>query len=44
MISDIRGIIFLMGALIFFLFIIGALALGTVMRPYRWSERIRPVS
>jgi len=41
MIADLRGAFFLMVSLVFFLLIVGLLALGTVMRPGRWSERPR---
>lgn len=43
MIGELRGAFLLLLALIFFLIIIGVLALGTVMKPGRWSERPRPV-
>ena len=42
MISQLRGAILLLAALLFFLVIIGMLAVGTIMRPTRWSERERP--
>lgn len=44
MITDLRGAFFLLLSLALFLVIIGVLALGTVMRPVRWSERPRPAS
>jgi hypothetical protein len=43
MVGELRGAFLLLLALIFFLIIIGVLALGTVMKPGRWSERPRPV-
>ena len=43
MMSELRGAIVLLVTFIVFLIIIGVLALGTVMRPGRWSERPRPV-
>jgi len=39
MISELRGGIVLLITFIVFLVIIGVLALGTVMKPGRWSER-----
>lgn len=42
MIAEVRGAFFLLVAFLFFLVIIGVLALGTVMKPGRWSERPRP--
>ena len=39
MISELRGAIVLLVTFIVFLIIIGVLALGTVMKPGRWSER-----
>jgi hypothetical protein len=44
MLAEMRGAFFLFVSLVFFLIIIGLLALGTVMRPSRWSERTRPAS
>lgn len=41
MISELRGAVVLLVTLIVFVIIIGVLALGTVMRPGRWSERPR---
>jgi hypothetical protein len=41
MINDLRGTFFLFVAFICFLFIIGVLVLGSLMRPRRWSERQR---
>ncbi len=41
MIAGVRSAFFLLMSLVFFLIIIGLLALGTVMRPVRWSERPR---
>jgi len=42
MLTEMRGAFFLFVSLVFFLIIIGLLALGTVMRPIRWNERPRP--
>lgn len=42
MLAEMRGAFFLFVSLVFFLIIISLLALGTVMRPVRWSERPRP--
>jgi hypothetical protein len=39
--NELRGAFFLMAAVIFFMLIIAVLALGSVMRPGRWSERPR---
>lgn len=44
MINELRGAIMLLVTFIVFLIIIGVLALGTVMKPSRWSERPRFVS
>ena len=41
MTGEIRAVFFLFLSLVFFLMIIGVLALGTVMKPGRWSERPR---
>ena len=41
MIAEIRGAFFLVICLVFFLIIIGVLALGTFMRSDRWIERAR---
>jgi len=41
MISELRGAILLLVALLFFLIILGMLAVGTIMRPSRWCERPR---
>ena len=41
MMSELRGAVVLLVSLIVFVIIIGVLALGTVMRPGRWSERPR---
>ncbi|HSA85264.1 MAG TPA: hypothetical protein VLE46_03715 [Nitrospira sp.] len=41
MMSELRGAVVLLVTLIVFVIIIGVLALGTVMRPGRWSERPR---
>lgn len=37
--AQMRGAFFLLASLILFLIIIGVLALSTVMKPGRWSER-----
>jgi hypothetical protein len=42
MIDGLRAAFLLVVSFFFFLMIIGLLALGTVMRPGRWSERLRP--
>ncbi len=39
--TEVRGAMVLMLALLFFVLIIGLFALSTVMRPRRWSERPR---
>ena len=44
MLTEMRGAFFLFLSFVFFLMIIGLLALGTVMSPLRWSERPKPVS
>ena len=44
MLAEMRGAFFLFVSLVFFLIIIGVFALGTAMRPVRWSERPRPAS
>ncbi|HKY71872.1 MAG TPA: hypothetical protein VJL88_08115 [Nitrospira sp.] len=41
MISELRGALVLLVVFTFFLAIVGMLALGTIMRPGRWSERPR---
>jgi hypothetical protein len=41
MISELRGAIVLFITFVVFLIIIGVLALGTVIKPGRWSERPR---
>lgn len=41
MLNELRGAFVLLIAFLFFLMIIGVLALGTVMKPGRWSERPR---
>lgn len=41
MLAEMRGAFFLFVSLVFFLIIIGVFALGTPMRPVRWSERPR---
>lgn len=44
MLAEMRGAFFLFVSLVFFLIIIGLLALGTVMSPVRWNERSKPAS
>lgn len=44
MIAELRGTFFLLLSLVFFVAIIGLLALSTLMKPDRWSERTRPAS
>jgi hypothetical protein len=44
MIAELRGAFFLLVTFLLFLIIIGVLALGTVMKPSRWSERPKPAS
>lgn len=44
MITNLRSAFFLMLSLTFFIVILGVPALGTVMRPVRWSERARSAS
>jgi hypothetical protein len=39
MTGEVRAVFFLVLSLVFFLIIVGVLALGTVMKPRRWSER-----
>jgi hypothetical protein len=41
MISEVRGAILLFVTFLVFVIIIGLLALGTIMKPGRWSERPR---
>lgn len=41
MITGLRSTFFLMVSFVFFLVIIGMLGLSTMMRPGRWSERLR---
>jgi hypothetical protein len=41
MISEVRGAILLFVTFLVFVIIIGLLALGTIMKPQRWSERPR---
>jgi len=43
MITGMRSTFFLMVSFVFFLMIIGVLALSTMMNPGRWSERTRSV-
>lgn len=44
MLTGMRGAFFLFVSLVFFMVIIGVLVLGIVMRPGRWSERLRQAS
>lgn len=44
MLTGMRGAFFLFVSLVFFMVIIGVLVLGIVMRPGRWSERLREAS
>ena len=44
MLTEMRGAFFLFLSLAFFMLIIGMLALGMIMRPGRWSERLRQAS
>jgi len=41
MIAELRATFFLVVSLVFFLIIIGVLGLSTIMKPGRWSERLR---
>lgn len=41
MITELRGLFLLLTVFIFFLIVIGILALGTIMQSGRWSERPR---
>ena len=43
MIGEVRGAFVLLAAFLLFLIIVGMLALGTVLKPGRWSERPRLV-
>ena len=43
MIGEVRGAFVLLAAFLFFLIIVGMLALGAAMRPGRWGERARLV-
>ena len=43
MMNELRGAVVLLVTLTVFVIIIGVLALGTVMRPGRWSERPRSI-
>ena len=43
MITGLRSTFFLMVSFVFFLIIIGMFGLSTILRPGRWSERLRPV-
>ena len=40
--GEVRAAFFLVLSLVFFLVIVGVLAVGAVMKPGRWSERPRP--
>jgi hypothetical protein len=40
MLSGMRGVFFLFVSAVFFIIILGLFALGMVMRPGRWSERL----
>jgi hypothetical protein len=42
MITGLRSTFFLMVSFVFFLVIIGMVGLSTILRPGRWSERLRP--
>jgi len=44
MLNEMRGAFFLFVSLGFFIVILGMLALGMVMKPSRWIERLRHVS
>jgi hypothetical protein len=44
MLTEMRGAFFLILSLVFFLIIVGALALGMFMRPGRWIERLKQTS
>lgn len=44
MIAEVRGLFFLFVSLLFFTIILVVLALGAVMRPGRWSERLKYTS
>jgi hypothetical protein len=41
MITGLRSMFFLMVSFVFFLIIISVLGLSTIMKPGRWSERLR---
>ena len=41
MIADLRGGILLATALLYFLFALALLTLGTFLRPGRWCERVK---
>ena len=41
MMDEVRATFFLVVSLVFFLLIIGVLAVGAMMRPRRWSDRPR---
>jgi hypothetical protein len=42
MTTGLRSTFFLVVSFVFFLIIVGVLGLSTMMRPGRWSERLRP--
>ncbi|MEK6763677.1 MAG: hypothetical protein AABY96_13270 [Nitrospirota bacterium] len=42
MITGLRSMFFLVVSFVFFLIIVGVLGLSTILRPGRWSERLRP--
>ncbi len=41
MMAELRSALVLLIAVLFFLLIVGVLAIGSIMRPARWSERAR---
>jgi hypothetical protein len=42
MITGLRSTFFLVVSFVFFLIIMSVLGLSTILRPGRWSERLRP--
>lgn len=44
MLTEMRGACFLFLSLTLFMVIIGVLALGMIMRPVRWIDRLRQAS
>ncbi len=44
MMAELRGLVLLVAALLFFVLILALLALGSIMPPRRWSERATPAS